>query len=205
MFDEKKYQPVKEILTADVVNIVTQYALLDELNNFTPEGATDQVEGAHSRYGDQLMESLLIQLQPSIEYVAGRKLIPTYSYYRVYRPGHELKQHTDRPSCEISVTVSFGQNYQDQNGKYVWPMFVEGTPVGLEPGDAIVYKGCEAQHWRETFVAPQLSYHIQGFFHYVDANGPHTAHALDKRNFIGERGNKTVITNTSKKYISFTK
>jgi hypothetical protein len=205
MFDTKKYQPVKEIVSQDIVQLVTQYALLDELNNFSPEGTTEQVAGAHSRYGDQLMESLLLQLQPSIEYVSGKKLIPTYSYYRVYRPGHELKTHIDRPSCEISTTVSFGQNYQEQTGTYTWPMFVEGAPIILEPGDAIVYKGCDASHWREKFNAPQFSYHVQGFFHYVDANGPYTAHALDKRKYIGETDSKTLVLTTHKKYITFTK
>lgn len=202
MFDEQKYQPVKEIITSDLVQIVTQYALLDEINNFCPEGETQQVAGAHSRYGDQLMESLLLHLQPAIEYVSGKTLIPTYSYYRVYRPGHDLKPHTDRESCEISVTVSFGQNYQGLQD-YTWPMFVEGKPISLEPGDAIVYKGCDAKHWREKFSAPQFSYHVQGFFHYVDANGPYASFARDKRDFIGKRDQQSYFVRTNKKYITF--
>jgi hypothetical protein len=186
MFNEKKYQPIKEILSPDIVSLVTQYALLDEMTNYTAEGTNEQVPGAHSRYADILMESLLMKLKSSIEFVTDKKLLPTYSYYRVYRPGHDLKPHTDRPACEYSVTVSFGQNYQNETGKYSWPMFVEGTPVHLEPGDAIVYKGCEANHWREKFSAPEYSYHIQGFFHYVDENGPYASEVLDKRTFIGQ-------------------
>lgn len=201
MFDENKYQPVKEILSQDIVDLITQYALIDEMINFTPEGKTQQVEGAHSRYADPLMESILLKLKPSIEFVSGKTLIPTYSYYRVYRPGQDLKPHVDRESCEISATVSFGRNYQGQD--YSWPMFVEGTPVHLEPGDAIIYKGCEAEHWREAFNAPQFSYHIQGFFHYVDANGPYKDFALDRRQFIGQpKTNLAKLTIPNKPYIS---
>lgn len=185
MFEDLKYQPIKQILSEEIIELVSQYALLDELTNFTSVGDT-QVPGAHSRYGDILMESLLIKLKPSIEFVSGKVLIPTYSYYRVYRPGHELKTHKDRPACEYSVTVSFNQNYQSMTNQYSWPMYVEGTPVHLDPGDAIVYKGVEVEHWRDKFDAPQLSYHIQGFFHYVDANGPYAEEALDKRMFIGQ-------------------
>jgi hypothetical protein len=198
-FNEKGYQPVKEIIGEELIHIATQYALLDEVTNFSPESKDAQVEGSHSRYGDLLMESILMALHPKMEYVTGLKLIPTYSYYRVYRPGNELKPHTDRPACEISTTVSFGRNYQDAND-YKWGMFIEDKEIVLEPGDAIVYKGCDVKHWREKFSAPQFSYHVQGFFHYVDANGPHKDQALDKRNFIGEPRKVS-----SKDYITYLK
>ena len=206
MFKDNKYQPVKEIISKDIVSIATQYTLLDELNN-PSIGADTQVINSHSRYADQLMESILLYLQPAVEFVSGLQLLPTYSYYRVYRPGHELKPHTDRPSCEISVTVSFGRNYQSENGKYDWPMFVEGNPVVMEPGDGIVYMGMEAEHWREKFIAPEYSYHVQGFFHYVNANGPHADHALDKRLYIGQQRDiyKPTYTTPVKPYITYTK
>lgn len=195
------YQAVSEIVSPDIVDLVTQYAILNELHNYNPEGEQQQVPNAHSVYADLLMESLLIQLKPSIEFVSGKTLIPTYSYYRVYRPGHDLKPHVDRESCEISVTVSFGRDYKEQNGKYDWPMFIEGTPVGLNPGDGIVYKGCDAKHWRETFNAPEFSYHVQGFFHYVDANGPYKEFALDKRQLLGQPKSKPKQNLPKKSYI----
>lgn len=197
-FNENKYQAVKEIVGPELVQVATQYALLDEITNYSPEKQGEQVEGSHSRYADLLMESILMSLHPKIEYITGLTLIPTYSYYRVYRPGNELKPHTDRPACEISATVSFGRNYNGADD-YNWGMFVEGKEIVLEPGDAIIYKGCDVKHWREKFSASQFSYHVQGFYHFVDANGPHKDHALDKRNFIGEPKKQT-----SKDYITFT-
>lgn len=181
-FKENKYVIVKNILSKEIVDITSQYAILDELTNY--QGNDNQVSNSHSVYGDKLMESLLLKLQPSIEYATGLELLPTYSYYRVYREGNELKKHKDRPSCEISATVCFNYNYVG-NPTYEWPMFVKGKPLLLEPGDAIIYRGMEVDHWRDPFQITRIGYHIQGFFHYVDKKGPHTEHALDKRAFIG--------------------
>lgn len=191
MFKENKYATVKDVLSKDVVDIVSQYALLDEMHNYGKEGAGQpaQVKNAHSKYADLLMESLLLHLKPTVEWATGLTLIPTYSYFRVYRPGNILLPHQDRPACEISTTMCFNYNYQNSPEDYFWPMFVE-TQDGpraclLTPGDMTVYKGCEITHWREKFDAPEYSYHVQGFFHYVDANGPYSEWALDKRPAIG--------------------
>ena len=40
--------------------------------------------------------------------------------------------------------------------------------VDLEPGDAMVYKGCEIEHWREPFHGIACA---QVFYHYTDVNG----------------------------------
>jgi hypothetical protein len=44
-----------------------------------------------------------------------------------------------------------------------WPIFVEGVPVDLTPGDLLLYKGCELEHWREEFQGEQCG---QLFLHY---------------------------------------
>lgn len=212
MFKENKYVAVKELVSQEIVQIVSQYALINEMISFT--GETDkgidkaQVPGAHGKYADTLMESILIHLQPKLEYITGLTLHPTYSYFRVYRSGMELKPHIDRPSCEISTTVCFKYNYIDLQDSLVWPMYIrannQSIPIGLKPGDGIVYRGLDLTHWREPLTAPDYSYHIQGFFHYVDANGPYADYQLDKRLFIGQP--KTIEQSTpavsTKNYIS---
>ena len=40
--------------------------------------------------------------------------------------------------------------------------------VDLEPGDAMVYKGCEIEHWREPYHGIACA---QVFYHYTDVNG----------------------------------
>jgi len=88
----------------------------------------------------------------------------------------DLKKHRDRPSCEISVTVMLGSDGTK------WPIYMDGTELNLEPGDAGIYLGCEVEHWREEFTG---DWHAQTFLHYVDKNGPNRNHFKDGRLLYG--------------------
>jgi len=181
-FKENKFIVVRLAVSAEFTDLITQYALFDEIQDFRPD--IDHVIGAHSKYADPLMEAMLLILQHKVEETTGLKLLPTYSYFRVYRPGDELTSHQDRPACEISTTVCFNFWYNDPS--YSWPIFMDGTPIDLQPGDMAIYRGIDVEHWREKFTAPDDAWQVQGFFHYVDANGPHTEWKYDKRDNIGD-------------------
>lgn len=209
VFKNKKYVELKNVLPIEIIKIASIYALLDEKNDFSLEqGDEPQIHNSHSQYADTLMESFLLYLHDIMEENTGLKLYPCYSYYRVYRPGAELKKHVDRPSCEISATITLEYDYQ--NSKYKWPIFIDGSPFLMSPGDLVIYRGCEVEHWRDIFNAPTGSYHIQFFCHYVDANGPFTDYKFDKRPFIGFDKERKLIRSISnfylpnKPYISFT-
>ena len=195
IFKEKKYCIVKSAVSAEIRDFVTQYALFDEMQDYTLEKgdpSTIQVPNAHSKYGDPAMETILLNLKEIMEENTGLKLFPTYSYYRVYRKNDDLKPHVDRPACEISATVCFNYSYDDE--KYSYPIYIENNEVHLKPGDMAIYRGLELSHWRNKMQVSEQDWQVQGFFHYVDANGPHTDWKYDKRNIIGEpRGTK--ITN----------
>lgn len=189
-FEKNRYVAVKGMVPVDLCRVVTKYALLKEEFEFEPDnGPNPQVENAHSVYADTLMETILHFLHPHMEKNTGRKLCPTYSYYRVYHPGMKLDIHKDRQSCEISTTVCFGFGYRACPVDYRWGMYVEpGILIPQEPGDAIIYQGCEVAHWRDTFDAGIGSYQVQAFFHYIDVNGPfYPEFAYDKRVGIGAR------------------
>jgi hypothetical protein len=175
LFKRDGYVLLQNIVHPDLVKTVTRYALLKEAYAFTPDER--QVVGAHAVYSDYLMESLLIQYFPLVEWATGLSLSPTYSFYRVYRRGQELPPHKDRPSCEVSMTVSYGFDYSGKD--YVWPIFMNRTSLAMDQGDAAIYRGCDIEHWREPFDVPQGSYHVQCFYHYVDKNGPYSEYAYD--------------------------
>lgn len=179
-FKKKGYVYLPELLGRQAVELFTQYALFREGFYFTPENdASAQVLGAHSSYGDPFAESILVWAQEPIEAATGLRLLPTYSYYRVYRSGHSLAPHKDRPSCEISATICF--EYQYQTRQYEWPIKMDGTDYVMKPGDAIIYRGCELEHSRETMDAGKDAFHVQAFVHYVDADGPNCEYANDGR------------------------
>jgi hypothetical protein len=203
-FNEKGFCIVRAAIDSDLRDFITQYALFDEMQNLVT-GDT-QVPNAHSKYADPCMESLLLRLQSVIEEHTKLSVYPTYSYYRVYRPGDSLEKHKDRPSCEISATLCFNYSYNEKD--LVWPIFMDGIEVILQPGDLVIYKGCELDHWREVFNSPNINdWHVQGFFHYVDSNGLNADFKFDKRKSIGEvsKNKKPQNQHTNKSYITYTK
>lgn len=199
-FNKNGYCIIKSAINNELTDFVTQYALFDEMQDFTPD--TNQVVGAHAKYADPCMETMLLQLHPIMEKNTGLDLYPTYSFYRVYCVGDELEKHKDRPSCEISCTLCF--NYEYENKDYKWPIFMDGNEVFLEPGDLVIYRGCDLDHWREKFTGSETDWHVQGFFHYVDKNGPYADYKFDKRPIVGYKENKTYPVVSNKSYIVYT-
>ena len=179
-FKEKKYVLIKEMIPRDIAKVATQYSHYDRARLFQPEAENAQIPGSHSVYGDPLMETLLNFGRKSIEKSTGLELWPTYSYYRLYKVGDMLKRHKDRPSCEVSVSLHCSNNLD-----YGWPIWFD-TPDGdkiplvTNPGDAVIYKGCEREHWREPMKGDHKSYYHQIFFHYVLQDGQRAHCAWDR-------------------------
>jgi hypothetical protein len=179
LFKQQGFVLIKNAVHESLVSAVSKYDLLKEQYAFSAD--EKQVVGAHAVYSDFLMESLLIDYKPIVEWATGLKLLPTYSFYRVYRRGQELEPHVDRNSCEISISVCYEFDYKGK--QYDWPLFMNGAALIMEPGDMAVYRGMDIEHWRPVFDVPQDSYHVQCFYHYVDADGPNAEYAYDRNNF----------------------
>jgi hypothetical protein len=180
-FETDKYVYVNQALQPNLTTIARNYTIFDESINYRDEGEEGQVPGAHSKYGDPFMESLLLYLQPLMEKSTGLTLLPTYSYYRVYRKGNDLKPHVDRPACEISASLCLG--YTDESVQ--WPLYVEDKPFIMNPGDLIVYRGMELNHYRYPLECDYSWSQSQVFLHYVNANGPHASYVFDGRKSLG--------------------
>lgn len=128
-----------------------------------------QVPGSTGFYKEMLFEKLLEHLLPKIEAHTGHELFKTYSYARRYELGNELKPHVDREACEVTATLALGFEGE------IWPIWVEDRAKVhhsflLRPGDALIFRGVELNHWREKNSFGPCS---QVFLHYVDRNGPY--------------------------------
>lgn len=185
-FKTKGYQLIKKAIPEDMAKLANNYLLVkeqvlytlmknkiispyqQEYGNFNDR----QVMGAFSIYGDVLMDCFLLKLQKQVEKVIGIKLYPTYSYARVYKKGHELKIHTDRKECKFSTTLNLGGDS--------WPIYMGKTSVTLKPGDMVIYRGCDIEHYRKPFTG---NYCCQVFLHYVDEE--FKENKLDGRPHIG--------------------
>ena len=189
-FEKNKFVCVKNFIPKHMANYFYDYTLLKSeaiktmvlrgflpFNSFLGSYAETQVPNSFGMYGDFAMETLLKNSTKQIEEVTGLSLEPTYSYQRIYRKGHKLDRHKDRASCEISATLCLGYDYSDAPDGYDWGMYIEksgeegleGEEIILEVGDAIIYRGCDIEHWRDTFLGNIQS---QVFLHYNDMNGP---------------------------------
>jgi hypothetical protein len=118
---------------------------------------------------------LLVEKVPEVSELLGEKVLPTYTYARIYKAGSELLRHRDRPACEVSLTVSLSKDTD-------WPIYFQRPDgseacIELQPGDAVMYLGCQADHWREKFSGNEYT---QLFMHYVRSNGPKAWAYFDK-------------------------
>ena len=186
----KDYIVKKKFIKRDVADLSALYSFYNFLSTTSNEGFKDQVPLSHYVYADPLIESLATLSHPKMEKITGLELLPTYTYFRLYKPGDTLKPHIDRVACEISVSICLGYDYKDVTDNYRWGIFIEGSHLLLDIGDAVIYKGIEVEHWREKFVAGKESWHAQAFLHYVDKNGPYAEHIWDRINEpVNWRGN----------------
>jgi alkylated DNA repair dioxygenase AlkB len=140
-------------------------------------GGDEQAPNSSSCYNFVDFTELLCDKIPHVSRLMGEKVFPTYVYGRVYRKGDDLKPHTDRDSCEVSLTVNLFE-------RKPWPIYIkkpsgETSKVMLQPGDAMIYLGCIAEHWREEL---QEDKHVQVFLHYVRSRGPRSEFLFDSKN-----------------------
>ena len=183
-FGSQGYVRVEELVDSQTVKTVSQY-FENKIHRGEWVGKKEVEAGDASKlgyYADPLIEVLLKQCLPTIQEQTGLELEPTYSFSRVYQEGEELTPHTDRPSCEISATINVACT---EDVWPIWMQYKDNDPVKcmLNPGDAVVYKGCEVTHWRRKLPKGQIN--VQFMLHYVDKNGPYAEYKFDKRESLG--------------------
>ena len=148
-----------------------------------------QAPNSYSAYNYTSFLELLCEKTPEISSAIGETVLPTYAYSRVYKNGSELVRHVDRDACEVSLTLHL---HGDSN----WPIWIE-TPSGesrcveLNPGDAMIYLGKIAPHWRETYDG---EYYSQVFLHYVRSRGDCAYAYFDKVNETNKPIIKDVVS-----------
>jgi len=209
-FDENGYLVLKNLwnpeeLYSEVPSEKGQYNYWDKNPlHFNHVPVEQQVEGSTSRYWHPQYRAIHSGIRLKLEKAIGRKLYNTYYYDRFYYPGQALKIHADRPACEISVTVHVSTNLKGKDAD--WPIWIktpdtytdktkstvlvpgENRSVVLQPGDGMIYKGCERPHWRDPMPTPKKGlfnrnteyYYHQIFFHYVLQDGQRAQYAWDR-------------------------
>ena len=174
IFRQHKSIHLKGLVSPDTCRFITHLLMLKGAYGI---GDDPQVPGSYGvSHGEFACETLLETLWPVIEQSVGEELIPTYSYSRLYVNENKLEKHTDRPSCEVSVTIQLGRSHH-----YAWPIYMGERRYDMAEGDGVIYSGCDVEHWRNECQGPPGYYSGQVFLHYVRATGPYAEFAGDKR------------------------
>lgn len=136
------------------------------------------------------LTTFLWGLTPIMSQLTGADLLPSYDYFRIYHEGDVCRVHSDRPSCEHSVSLQLV--YSDGE---TWPLEVGSqrvsgedgwtadwgdeafTPVAMQPGDAVLYRGIELRHGRTQPNPNRWSAHL--FLFWVERGGEFERHAFD--------------------------
>jgi len=223
-FKKNKYTVIRQAISKDMATFIYRYFLMKKQvydtclkqRYLSPyefllgqyDTVNEQVPHTYSCYADIVMETLILECQPIMEKATGLKLQPAYSYARLYKKGDVLERHKDRFSCEISTTMHLGG---DEWSIYIDPTNTEthdakdpykiignkGVRIGLKPGDMLVYRGRDLEHWRNKFKGKSCG---QVFLHYNNAKTPGSSqNRFDKRPHLGLPGWFKVRLPSSKK------
>lgn len=201
-FVNNRYIVLKDFLPKEVINMTMDtwkciendpnqfnavFRKEDELTHSTPE---EQRNKSHGAYNFPPAVGIHRYLKNKLDSVLDLNLQETYSYSRKYVRGASLSSHTDRPSCEVSLTFPLDYRTDDNtpwkiwvNNEYNWvnhndglgQKFIKkntqdckpqrGISIDLEIGDVLVYQGPNIPHWRNTLMG-DYSYHM--FLHFYN-------------------------------------
>ena len=164
-----KYQIVRGLISPDTAHIVCTN-LLDEVLQKNARGGKGFPSAEHDQTLNFVSNDILLVLHTlltsKVEEITGNtKLYPTYYYGRTYLRGADMFAHKDRGACQNSLTMNLGQSHtfpfciEKENGEY--------EEIDLQPGDAVIYRGCEWNHYRPVF---EGDWYTQIFLHWVDGS-----------------------------------
>ena len=171
---QNNYLHVPGFITDDEAQLLAK-EFKEHCTKFNIQG-DPQAPNSHAMYNFLPFVKLLVKKISHVNELLGEEVLPTYTYARVYKNGSVLERHRDRPACEISFTINLEKDTD-------WPLYFQRPDTSeaqaeLTPGDAVLYLGCQADHWRNKFEGKE---HTQLFMHYVRSNGTKSWAYFDKQ------------------------
>lgn len=199
------YASVEGLIPAQVASALVQQLEADlvaagkSFNSFSRQEAlmrrpTVEISGHFYRP----LITFLWGLTPIVSELTGADLLPSYDYFRIYQKDDICRVHSDRPSCEHSVSLTLAYSDGKPWGLQIGSREVTGpdylhedfgdepfSSIAMQPGDAVLYRGTQLRHGRIEPNPNSWSAHL--FMHWVDRGGPHAAHAFDAERLKSEQ------------------
>lgn len=165
---DNNYLVIPNFIDKDDINFMVNEIKETERLGLLDLDNTNQVENSISAMNSICATELLCQKSSQVSQILEEIVLPTYSFTRIYKNNGMLKRHSDRGACEISITLHL-------SGDKPWAFGIENKKtnedafIDLNPGDAILYFGCIAPHFRKGRYNGRE--YIQVFLHYVRSRG----------------------------------
>lgn len=178
-FWRRGYLLVEDLVKPEQLTLMARAMDLSHQGGQLVDQSASSATEALGAYNPVLGDMLLRHCRARLGSLIGYDLVESYSYWRLYREGSELRPHKDRDACEISATITI----ETAPGAKPWPITLidlegETTDIVIPPGAGLLFRGSLLQHWREPLTGP---WHKQIFLHYVRKDGPYSDYAFDRR------------------------
>ena len=177
---EKGYQYIPEIISPEEAILIKYQNLCGAMNDLgNLDGHWDPERGrVLTCYAPPSCSFIMERVHPILENMVGEELLPTYWFSTTYHNGGWMNCHTDRPSCEVSITMNIC-------GDAPWPIKIKGLDgknkaVVTPPGHGVAYLGTKVEHWRSPLRTHKNDRFMQLFLHFVRKNGEYADYAFDK-------------------------
>ena len=178
----KGWHYIPDIITSEEADYIKQENLKGAIRDLgSLQGHWDPERGrVLTCYAPEPAAYIAWKLKPILEDLIGEELIPSYWFCTTYHKGGWMSCHTDRPSCEVSVTMNLGGDAQ-------WPIKLKDftkkrREVVTPPGHGVAYLGTEVEHWRSPLRTHENDRFMQLFMHFVRKNGQYADYAYDRNN-----------------------
>lgn len=188
MDNTKDFEVDKCIVVDNFFDDTTTYIISNYLENKICRGELNIEEDPqagitrYNYYADPLIETLMVLCKESVERHVNRELLPTYSHVHIFQSNDTPQLHSKVEAREISVVICIAFK-GEPSLIHVQQGEKNSVATILQPGSAIIYRGCEVKQWTAALSADQLS--VQVMLHYVEKNGPFKDFANDTRPRIG--------------------
>ena len=198
------YATIRELIPREVASMLFKQMQIDLKaagKSFETFAKTHPLSKQHtidiSGHFYRPLTTFLWGMTPIIGELTGADLLPSYNYFRIYHKDDICRVHSDRPSCEHSVSLTLA--YSDD---IPWPLEIGSEPVTVEgpcadnfgdepysavemlPGDAVLYRGMDLRHGRMQPNPNRWSAHL--FLFWVERGGNFKQHAFDEQRLRSE-------------------
>jgi len=148
------------------------------------EGPNDMNMYSVSR--SDLIDQLMVNLQPKLEMISGYKVLPKNHYLRIHREenkGWPLEYHVDHCGNDLNMTINISNDSKNRD----WPIYVSDYDANVKEyttteNQGVLYDGIYP-HWRNSYPGGE---YVQLFIHYTRVDNPNADWCRWNSNIWGE-------------------